>query len=86
MTGTRTLAITIALLIITGPAIGSLLAWSATRIRRARTAHPDLADPGAEHIGCGCRYWDEEGDRCQWLPCANHLDLLYLDLHSGDLL
>lgn len=34
----------------------------------------------ADSRDCGCRYFDEAGDRYDWIPCERHIDQLIKDL------
>jgi hypothetical protein len=33
-----------------------------------------LADASLEKVTCGCQFWDPEGDRPLWVPCARHME------------
>jgi hypothetical protein len=39
-----------------------------------RAGNEDLADASRERLDCGCRWFSENGDRGEWIPCARHLE------------
>lgn len=69
-----------------------LLAWpiAAAHKRRARIraarrqARYDmaLAALAIADDGCGCRFWDNDGDRAKWQPCPEHEAQLLEDVFA----